>query len=174
MALKSTIYKAELQVADLDRGYFGEHALTLAKHPSETDERLMLRLLAFALFASPDLSFGKGISNDDEAALWEVDAGGVIRCWIEVGQPEEERIRKACSRSEKVVVINYGARAADVWWLQQADKLARYDKLSVWRLPAEEGASLAALAGRNMHFSCTIQESVIYFDGLELHPIRLK
>lgn len=174
MALKSTIFKADLQVADLDRGHFADYNLTIARHPSETDDRMMIRLLAFALNAGPDLSFGKGISNDDEPALWEVDAGGVIRRWIEVGQPEEDRIRKGCSRADEVIVLAYGDRSADVWWQQNADKLARFDKLQVWRLSGEETRALGALAQRSMKLSCTLQEGVVYFDGLELHPQVLK
>lgn len=174
MALKSTIFKADLQVADLDRGHFADYNLTIARHPSETDDRMMIRLLAFALNAGPDLSFGKGISNDDEPALWEVDAGGVIRRWIEVGQPEEDRIRKGCSRADEVIVLAYGDRSADVWWQQNADKLARFDKLRVWRLSGEETRALGALAQRSMKLSCTLQEGVVYFDGLELHPQVLK
>jgi uncharacterized protein YaeQ len=174
MALKSTIFKAELQIADLDRGYFAEHSLTIARHPSETDERMMTRLLAFALHASQDLAFGKGISTDEEPALWEVDPGGIIRNWIELGLPDETRVRKALGRAEKVVVFAYGNRGVDVWWRQNAPAFARYDKLEVWRLPGEECDALAALAERTMKFSCTVQEGVVYLEGLELHPLRLQ
>lgn len=174
MALKSTIFKADLQVADLDRGYFGDHALTIARHPSETDERMMVRLLAFALYAGQDLSFGKGISNDDEPALWEVDPAGIIRNWIEVGIPDETRIRKACHKADRVVVLAYGARAVDVWWKQISDQVSRFDNLEVWRLTAEEGQALAALAERGMKVACTIQEGTIYLEGVELKPQRLQ
>lgn len=174
MALKSTIFKADLQVADLDRGYFGDHALTIARHPSETDERMMVRLLAFALYAGQDLSFGKGISNDDEPALWEVDPAGIIRNWIEVGIPDETRIRKACHKADRVVVLAYGARAVDVWWKQISDQVSRFDNLEVWRLTAEEGQALSALAERGMKVACTIQEGTIYLEGVELKPQRLQ
>lgn len=174
MALKATIHKADLQVADLDRNHFGDYALTLARHPSETEERLMVRLLAFALYAGEDLSFGKGLSTDDEPALWEVDPGGIIRTWIEVGQPDEDRVRKACSRAEQVVVLTYGDRSADVWWQQNRDKFARFDKLTVKRLSGDEGAALAGLAGRTMQLACTVQEGTVYLDGIELRPQILK
>lgn len=177
MALKSTIFKAELQVADLDRGHFADYSLTIARHPSETDERMMVRLLAFALHAGQDLSFGKGISTDDEPALWEVDPSGIIRCWIEVGQPDESRIRKASGRADKVVVLAYGARAVDVWWKQNAGLLARFDNVEVWRLTSEAGQALAGLAERSMKLSCTIQDGVVWMAGgnqsIELHPERL-
>ena len=174
MALKSTIFKADLQVADLDRGHFADYALTVARHPSETDERMMVRLLAFALHAGPDLAFGKGISNDDEPALWEVDPSGIVRCWIEVGMPDETRIRKACNKADRVVVLAYGARAVDVWWGQVSGALARFDNLEVWRLTAEEGQALAGLVERTMKLACTVQEGTVYFDGIAVAPQRLQ
>jgi uncharacterized protein YaeQ len=174
MALKSTIFKADLQVADLDRGHFADYALTLARHPSETDERMMVRLLAFALFASPDLSFGKGLSSDDEPALQEIDPGGVVRRLIEVGIPDESRVRKACGRADAVVVLAYGGRSVDVWWERNAGAFARLDKLTVLRLTADEGASLAALAERGMKLACTIQEGTVYLEGVELKPQQLQ
>jgi len=170
MALKSTVFKAELQVADLDRGHFADYALTLARHPSETDLRMMVRLLAFALHAGEDLRFGKGLSTDDEPALWEVDPAGIIKCWIEVGQPDEDRVRKAAARSERVVVIAYGDKAVDVWWQQNRDKLARFGKLTVLRISNDEGEALAALAERSMKLACTVQEGTVYLEGCELRP----
>ena len=174
MALKSTIYKAELQVADLDRGHFADYSLTIARHPSETDERMMVRLLAFALHAGEDLRFGKGLSAEEEAAVWEVDPAGVIRLWIDVGLPDEGRIKKACPRTDKMVVILYGARAADIWWKQNASALERYKNLEIWQLTAEDSAKLVALAGRNMKLACTIQEGLVYLDGAEVRPVLLR
>jgi len=174
MALKSTIFKADLQVADLDRGHFGDYALTLARHPSETDERMMIRLLAFALYAGPDLSFGKGISTDDEAALWEIDPSGVIRLWIELGLPDETRVRKAAHKADRAVVLTYGARAVEVWFKANAEAFKRFDNLEIWQLTPEEGAALAGLAQRSMKLACTIQEGTIYLEGLELRPQRLQ
>jgi uncharacterized protein YaeQ len=103
MALKSTIYKAELQIADMDRHYYADHALTIARHPSETDERMMVRVAAFALFAQERLEFCKGLSDTDEPDLWQKDLTGAIETWIEVGQPDERRIAKASGRSNEVV-----------------------------------------------------------------------
>src|SRR4051812_23966911 len=113
MAQSSTTYKAELAISDMDRHYYGTHALTIARHPSETEERLMVRLLAFALFADERLQFGKG-SAEDEPDLWRKDLTGDILEWIDLGQPDEQRIRKACGRARQVIVINYGGRAADI------------------------------------------------------------
>lgn len=173
MVLKATIFKADLQVADLDRSHFGDYALTLARHPSETDERMMVRLLGFAMIAGQDVSFGKGVSSDDEAAVWEVDPAGVIKVWVEVGLPDENRIRKASNRAERVMVLAYGARGVEVWWKQIAESLQRFDNLTVLQLPAEHSQALAALATKKMTFSCTIQEDTIYFDGLEVRPVVL-
>jgi uncharacterized protein YaeQ len=162
MALKATIFKINLTISDLDRGHFADYALTVARHPSENDLRMMVRVLAFALFAGPDLVFGKGLSSDDECALQAVDAGGVLRQWIEVGQPDLSRIRKGSQRSDAAIVLAYGGRAVDVWWEQIAPELARFRNLGVLRLTAEDGEALAALAARNMQLDCTIQEGTVW------------
>ncbi|MFZ5722558.1 MAG: YaeQ family protein [Pseudomonadota bacterium] len=162
MALKATVYKAQLNVADTDRGYYADHPLTLALHPSETEERLMVRLLAYALHAGEHLAFTRGISTDDEPDLWEKDLTGDIVRWIEVGLPDDTRIRKACNRSREVVVIAFGARAPEIWWEKTAPALARFDNLTVLRIPAEAGAALAALAGRTMEWQVTIQDGIAF------------
>ncbi|MCL2635864.1 MAG: YaeQ family protein [Betaproteobacteria bacterium] len=178
MALKSTIFKADLQLADLDRGYFAEHALTLARHPSETDERMMVRLLAFALNASPTLAFGRGLSTEDEADLQDVDATGAIECWIDVGLPDEKDIRRACNRARQVVVLAYGGRSADIWWQQTAAKVGGQKNLRVLQLAAEEGKALASLAERGMKLQCTIQDGIVWLGSdrrqVELHPAVLR
>ena len=173
MALKSTIFKAELQVADLDRNYYGSHALTLARHPSETDERMMLRLLAFALFAHDALAFGKGLSADDEPDLWQRDLTGAVTLWIELGLPDEKRVRRACGRAGRVVVLAYGGRAAEIWWEQNRAALGRQEKLTVLRVPPEESATLAALAARGMQVQCTVQEGEAWLNigGAELRVV---
>src|SRR5206468_290856 len=158
MAEKATIFKADLTVADMDRNHFATHALTLARHPSETDERMMVRLLAFALHADERLQFGKGISSDDEPDLWRKDLTGEILEWIELGQPDESRIRKACGRARQVIVINYGGRAADIWWEKNAATLERAKNLTVIDIPAAAVSALAALAERTMRLQCMIQD----------------
>ena len=168
MALKSTIFKAVLQIADMDRNYYGEHVLTLARHPSETDERMMVRLLAFALHADAALSFGRGLSADDEADLWHKDLTGAIETWIDVGLPDEKLVRKACGRARRVFVYSYGGRAADLWWQQASDKFERLSNLSVLRLPAAAGQDLAKISSRNMQIQCTIQDEHIWFSGQDL------
>lgn len=157
MALKATIFKADLQVADMDRHHYADYSLTLARHPSETDERMMVRLLAFALFADPALAFGKGLCVEDEPDLWQKDLTGAIERWIDVGQPDEKWIRKACGRAREVVVVGYG-RALDVWWNGVAPKLARHDGLRVLELDREATAALARLAERSMRLQVSIQD----------------
>jgi len=164
MALKSIIYKADLQVADMDRHYYADHALTIARHPSETDERMMLRVLAFALHAHPMLAFGRGLSTDDEPDLWQKDLTGAVDLWIDLGQPDERRILKACGRAGQVVVYSYG-NAAPVWWGTVARKLERARNLRVMQLPAGALAALGALAQRSMQLQCTIQDGQIWMTG---------
>ncbi len=161
MALKSTIQKASLEISDMDRGYYATHALTLAQHPSETSERLMVRLLAFALHADERLEFGAGLSADDEPDLWRKSLTGEIELWIDLGQPDEQRIRRACGRARQVVVVTYSGRSADIWWDKTGAALARSRNLTVMDIPAESATALGALAGRNMQLQCLIQEGSV-------------
>ncbi|MGA8864331.1 MAG: YaeQ family protein [Gallionella sp.] len=160
MAIKATVFKVALQIADMDLHYYADHALTLARHPSETDERMMVRLIAFALFANDALQFGKGLSSDEEPDLWRKDLTGAIERWIEVGLPDERVIRKASGRAKQVVVVSYG-RAADIWWNENRDKLQRLHNVTVIRLASASTMALAALASRTMQLQCTIQEDHI-------------
>ena len=162
MALNATIFKAALQIADMDRNYYQDHALTIARHPSETDERMMVRLLAFVLHAHEALSFGKGLSADGEPDLWQKDLTGAIELWIDVGQPDEKSIRKACGRAKQVFIYTYGGRNADLWWEQNRAKLARADNLTVMNLTLDTSRALAKLAQRNMQLQCTIQDGQIW------------
>jgi len=162
MAIKATICRATLQIADMDRNYYHDHALTIARHPSETDERMMVRVLAFALHASEALSFGKGLSADDEADIWQKDLTGSIQAWIDVGQPDDKRIRKACGRADQVYVYCYGGHASKLWWNQISEKLERTRNLTVKSLPTVASKALAGLADRNMQLNCTIQDGQIW------------
>ena len=165
MALKATIFRAELQVSDLDRRHFGTHSLTLARHPSETDERMMVRLLAFALDADESLEFGRGLSAEDEPDLVRRDLTGSIDLWIDVGLPDERDLRKASGRARAVKVYTYGGRSADLWWAQNEAALARLPNLAVIDVPPEVAASLEALAERTMRIDCTIQEGQVWLSG---------
>lgn len=174
MALKSTVFKAELQVSDLDRHHYQSYQLTLARHPSETDERMMVRLLAFALFASEALAFGKGLSAEDEPDLVERDPTGAIARWIDVGLPDERDVRRACHKAESMVLVTYGGRIAEMWWQQNETKLAALANLSVIDLPPAATEVLAGLAERTMRLSCTIQDEVVWLaDEAGNHEIAL-
>jgi uncharacterized protein YaeQ len=162
MALKATVFKAQLQISDLDRHYYETHALTIARHPSESDERMMVRVLAFALFADQALNFTRGLSEDEEPDLWQHALTGEIDRWIELGQPDERRIRKACGRARAVVVVSYGGRSADIWWQQNADKLERLSNLSVIDIPADQVAALTGLVERGMDLQCTLDGGHIW------------
>ena len=162
MALKATIFKAELQVSDLDRGHFATHALTLARHPSENDLRMMVRLLAFALNADEALEFGRGLSTEDEPDLIRRDLTGAIELWIDVGLPDEREVRKAAGRAREVKVYTYGGRAAALWWEQNRAALARLSNLTVIDVPDDVAAAVAALAARSMRIDCTIQEGQLW------------
>jgi len=160
MALRATIYKVELHVADNDRAYYDTHNLTVARHPSETDERMMVRLLAYALFAQADktLEFTRGLSEADEPDLWTKDLTGAIGQWIEVGLPDERRLLKACGRSENVKILAYG-RNAPLWWRGVENALQRAQNLDVYILNSEGSAALASLVNRKMSLNINIQDS---------------
>ena len=166
MAIKATIFKANLQIADMERHYYRDHALTLAQHPSETDERMMVRLLAFALHAHEYLEFGQGMTDEGEADLWQKDLTGAIELWIDVGIPDEKLIRKACGRSSRVVVYSYGGRVAEMWFAQNKAQFERQKNLAIFNLPPECTQALAGLAQRSMNLQCTIQDGQVWLsDG---------
>jgi len=161
MAIRSTIHKAELAIADIDRGYYADHALTVARHPSETEQRLMVRILAFMLNADERLAMAGDISTDDEPALWARDDTGAVLHWIEVGLPDERVIRKACGRADRVTVLAYGARKAEAWWADNRNTLARHRNLTVDFLNEPACEALTALVDRSMRLSATIQDGHI-------------
>ncbi len=162
MALKATIFKAELQISDMDRHYYQSHTLTVARHPSETDARMMVRILAFALHAHEQLAFTKGLSTDNEPDLWQKKPGGEIEVWIDLGQPDEKRIRKACARAAQVHIYTYQSRSAKTWWAQIGKELERFNNLSVISLPDQAVQAMAQMARRNMQLQCTIEDGQIW------------
>jgi uncharacterized protein YaeQ len=165
MAEKATIFRADLAVADMDRNYFATHAVTLARHPSETDERMMVRLLAFALHASDALAFGRGLSSEDEADLTQRDLTGAIQLWIDVGLPDERSLRKASGRAERVVVYAYGGRAVDLWWTKNGASFARLPNFSAFAVPLVASHALSRLAQRTMQLQCTVQDGHLWFSN---------
>jgi uncharacterized protein YaeQ len=175
LAIKATVFKANLQIADMDKHYYAEHALTLSRHPSETDERMMVRLLAFALHAHEYLEFGQGMTDDESADLWQKDLTGIIELWIDVGLPDEKLIRKACGRAKQVIVYCYGGRAAQMWFDQNSNQFDRQKNLTVISIAQESSRAMAALAQRNMQLQCNIQEGEVWLmDDRETVTIGLE
>lgn len=157
MAPNSTVYKCELQVTDMDRHYYASHNLTLAQHPSETEARLMARLLAFAMHADDRLEFGKGLS-EDEPALWRRDYTGDIELWIELGHPDESRLRKASGRAREVVVVNYAGHASELWWTRNAQALSKLRALTVIDLAPDDIDAAVTLLARGMRLTAMLQD----------------
>ena len=162
MAINSTVFKVNLQIADMQRHYYAEHALTLSRHPSETDERMMVRLLAFALHAHEYLEFAQGMTDDESADIWQKDLTGIIELWIDVGLPDEKLIRKACGRAKQVMVYCYGGRAAQMWYEQNAKEFARQSNLTIINIPQESTRAIAVMAQKNMQLQCNIQEDEVW------------
>ena len=158
MATKSTVYKAELEISDIDRGYYATHTLTLAQHPSETDRRLMARLIAFVLFADERLEFGRGLSNEEDPDLWRRDYTGNIESWIELGQPDDSAVRRACGRAQQVILINYSGNSAEAWWTKHESSLSRSKNLTVIDLDSTEVESATRFLQRTMRLQVMIQE----------------
>ncbi|MDQ7003727.1 MAG: YaeQ family protein [Ghiorsea sp.] len=161
MAIKSTIYKADVQVSNMDTYYFEGHSLTLAKHPSEHESRMMIRLLAFALNAHEYMTFTKGLGAEDEPDLWQKSLSDEVEVWIDLGQPDEKRIRKACGRAKQVIIYTYNYRSALTWWDQVKNKLSRFDNLKVYALTDEAVSAMSEMAKRNVQLQYMIQDSEI-------------
>ncbi|VFQ46852.1 YaeQ family protein [Desulfoluna butyratoxydans] len=178
MALKATIYKAELQVSDLDRHHYETYALTVAKHPSETAERMMIRLMAFALYADEGLAFTRGLSTDSEPELWKMSPQGDIDLWVELGQPDEKRIRKACAKAGEVVIVGYGEHKTEPWWQKNREALSRCNNLTVIHLPMPQETDFEAMVRRTMPLQATIDDGTLWFTAgeatLHVQPTVLK
>ncbi len=161
MALKATILKANIELADMDRNYYDSLQLTIAQHPSETEQRMMVRLIAYILNAHQDLQFGKGVSDEDEAAIWQINYSDEIALWIELGQLDEKRLKKASNRAKQVKLYCYGS-SATTWWSQNETALAKYDKLAIEQFEQETCDALVKLVSRNMEFQCSIQDGQLW------------
>ncbi|ERP89372.1 hypothetical protein Q670_03035 [Alcanivorax sp. P2S70] len=172
MALTATIYKAELTISDMDRDYYATHNLTVALHPSETESRMMLRLMAFALSAHEDLTFTKGLSSTDEPDLWQRNPDDTLEHWIELGMPDEKRLRKACGLARQVTLYCYGPRAPQVWWDSIKNKVTRFDNLRVIHVSADSEAALAESTQRSMQLQAMIQDGQVWFGSAE-HSVEM-
>ncbi|ABE45377.1 YaeQ family protein [Polaromonas sp. JS666] len=181
MALKATIYKAQLQITDMDRGVYADHGVIIARHPSEADERMMIRLLAFALNVPADdkqgkLEFAKDLWDVDEPALWHKDYTDAVQHWIDVGQPDDKRLMRAAGRAERVSVYSFSS-STPVWWKNIETKLTRAANLVVWQIEAAQSQALARLAERSMQLQVTIQDGTLWMStdagSVEITPRRL-
>ena len=172
MALKSTVYKAKLEIVDLDRHYYATHDLTLACHPSETELRLLVRLVVFALNAHERLAFGKGVSDSDEPDLWLKDLDSQIDLWVELGHPDDRTLTKACGRSRRVVVYTYSANP-HLWWDGLEARAARWRNLRVVSFDAEDCEGLGAMADRTLDIQVTIQEGEVWVRNGQGVEVRL-
>ena len=161
MAQNATIYKVELSVSDMDRHYYETHKLTVAKHPSETDERLMVRLLAFALNASDQLELTKGLSTDDEPDIWHKSLSDEIELWVALGLPSEKIMRQSCGKASKMIIYAYGGRTAEMWWEKIKNSTTRFDNLQVTNLAETDTHNLAKLASRSMKLQVNIQDGEV-------------
>ena len=168
MAISSTIIKGSINIADMDRNYYQSHDLTVAQHPSETDYRFMIRLIAFMLNASERLSFTRGLSSDEEPDVWEKTLTDEIDLWIDLGQPDEKRIRKACGRARQVKIYTYNERKAKVWWELQNQKLERFSNLNVFHINAPD---IESMINRSMQLNCNIQDGEIYLNDGNLNQV---
>jgi uncharacterized protein YaeQ len=173
MAMKAAIYKAELEIVDMDRNYYATHRLTLACHPSETGERLMIRLLAFALNANERLEFGKGISEADEPDLWQKDLTGALELWIELGHPDERLLARAIGRSPRVIVYTYSANP-DRWWDPIKDRFEGERKLSVFNVSPQSARALAQMVQGTMNLQCSIQDGEAWFRDDRQGAVRVE
>lgn len=161
MAQKATIYKAELSVSDMDRHYYETHNLTIAKHPSETDDRLMLRLIAFALNANEQLEFTKGISTDDEPDIWQKSLSGELELWVALGLPSEKIVRQSCGKADEVIIYCYGGRTAEMWWDKIQNSTTRFDNLQVINFSENDVSELGKQASRSMRMQVNIQDGEV-------------
>jgi uncharacterized protein YaeQ len=166
MAINATIHKAHMQIADMDRQFYGDHSVTVARHPSETDERMMVRLLALALHLPPNnhqgmLELAKSLWDTDEPDLWQKDLTGQIVHWIEVGQPDDKRLMKASGKSERVTVISF-SHSTPIWWHSIANKITRARNLAIWQFPHEQAQALASLVKRSMQLQITVQDHAVW------------
>lgn len=178
MAAGATIYKAKVDISDIDRQYYDTKVITMALHPSETTERLSIRLMSYCLFAGVTqdrLEFGRGLSAEGEAALWEIDDTGSIARWIEVGTPDVKVVRKSAGRSNEVIIIAYGDVRVDPWWRQVGSEMQKIRKLSVATISDEEVSALEQLMSRTMHLAVTIQDGVMWLsDSVHTAQVQLK
>ena len=164
MALKSSVYKANVSLANLNTHYYEDIVLTMALHPSETEERLMYRLLAFLYSAHERLEVTVGLDNPDLPDIWQKNYTGDIEHWIDIGYPDEKKIKKAIGRSDLVSIFNYNSFKAKVWFGKNKSLLEN-KKVQVFHLEEEIQGSLETLVQRSMALNCMIEDNHIFLSN---------
>ena len=164
VALKATVFKCELNISDMDRHYYHTHSLTIARHPSENDLRMMVRILAFALNASEEMQFTKGLSTQNEPDIWLKNLSDDIESWIDLGQIEEKRLRQACGKAKHVVIYTYNDKQAGPWQQQMEKHFVRHDNLSVFHITSADSKTLEKMADKNMDIQFTIQDGEVFIN----------
>lgn len=169
MALKATVLKCELNISDMDRHYYQSHPLTIARHPSENDLRMMVRVLAFALNAHEELSLTKGLSNQDEPDVWHKSLSDEIELWIDLGQIDEKRLRQACGKAKHVIIYTYNDKQAGPWLDQMAQHFKRHKNLQVFNITTQAAEQMAELADKNMNLQISIQDGEVFISKDDQH-----
>lgn len=167
MAIKATIYKAKIEISNCDQNYFNNHDLTISCHPSETQQRMMVRILAFALYASSSLSFTKGLCADDEPELWDKNLCGEIEQWISLGQVDEKQVRKSLGRSKQVVIFTHAGNKSITWWKKNQSAFEQLDNLQIIHIKPEDVNAMQALVARNMNLQYTIQDGIVWLSNAQ-------
>lgn len=173
MAQQATPYKVELNLTDLDRNVYENQRFTVARHPSETEERLAVRLIAYALWYDEHLAFGRGLSDVDEPALWQKSLDDRVLHWIEVGQPDAERITWCSRRTERFSLVAYGNLR--VWQNKVLDGVRSLKNLNVVGVGQEALEELARDLPRSIEWSVMISDGQLYItDERGQHEIPLE
>lgn len=162
MALKATVFKCELNISDMDRHYYQSHSLTVARHPSEGDLRMMIRIIAFAINAHEQLQFTKGLSTKDEPDLWQKSLSDEVELWIDLGQLDEKRLRQACGKAQQVIIYTYNDKQAQPWQMLMAPHFIRHKNLKVCHIASEFAMQLEAMVDKQMEMQVSIQDGEIF------------
>lgn len=178
MALKATIFKAMINIADMDRDYYTDLNLTIAQHPSETNKRMMVRLVAYILNAADGLEFTKGLCEDNEPEVWQKNYSGDIELWIDIGRPEDKRLKSACHKAKQVLLYTYGDNAQSEWWKLYSQKVLPLSNLSIFHISDEHLLAAEALVSRTMKIQASIQDGQLWLStdtlSVLIEPIRIK
>lgn len=167
MALKATIFKAKVSLSNLNIHHYDDLTLTIARHPSENNLRMMVRILAYLMSAQEELSFTKGISSDSEPDIWKINHDGSIDHWIELGNLDERRIRQSCAKAKKVTIYTYQGNQSLSWFKTLENGLSRFENLDIINFTFPNDQSIEDFAERGMNISCTIEDSEIWLSADE-------